>query len=493
MTQSKLPHPLVALIPLLTAVALIALMLTLFRENALEGGSQVALMLASTVCVAIAMIGYGAKWQDFEDCIKRTIGSTSVSILVLLLIGMLSGAWMISGVVPTFIYYGIQIMSPRFFPLCACVICGIVSLMTGSSWTTIATIGVALLGIGNALGVPEAVTAGAIISGAYFGDKMSPLSDTTVLASSVAETDLFRHIRYMTITTVPSILITLIIFLCLGFAYDGAQIDVSEYTNGLQRTFNISLWTLIVPLFTAVLIYFKVSSPITLLLSALSAGVCALIMQPDILATIGSGAGADWLVMAKGLILTFASSTSLETGSEAVNELVSTSGMAGMLNTVWLILCAMCFGSCMMASRMLESITNMVLKFIRNTFSMVTSMVVTGICMNLIMGDQYLSIVLNESMYKDIFKKRGYMPELLSRSAEDSATVTSVLIPWNSCGMTQSMVLGVATLTYLPFCFYNILTPLMSCLVAAIGWKIKRLAPTAETKKLLVSGKTKMQ
>lgn len=472
--QIKLPHPLVALIPLLTAVGLISLTLVLFPDDALGGGSQVSLFLASMVCVAISMGCYRGKWQAFEDAIKRTVGETSASLIILFLVGMLSGAWMISGVVPTFVYYGIQIMSPKFFPLSACLICAIVSVMTGSSWTTIATIGVALLGIGNALGIPEAITAGAIISGAYFGDKMSPLSDTTVLASSVAGTDLFRHIRYMTITTVPSIVVTLIAFLVLGFAYDGETIDVAEYTIGLGNTFNISLWTLIVPLFTAVLIYYKVPSLITLLLSALAAGICAIIAQPHILMEIGGETSSQWLTIAKGLMMTFATSTSIETGSEAVNNLVSTGGMAGMLNTVWLILSAMCFGSCMMASRMLESITGMVLKLIRGTFSMVTSMVVTGILMNIIMGDQYLSIILNESMYKDVFKKGGYKPELLSRTAEDSATVTSVLIPWNSCGMAQSTVLGVPTLTYLPFCFYNILTPLMSCIIAAIGWKIKR-------------------
>jgi len=481
--QTKLPHPLVSLIPLIAAVGLISLTLVLFPDDALGGGSQVSLLLASSVCVAISLGFYHGKWKEFENAIKNTIGDTASSLVVLFMIGMLSGVWMISGVVPTFIYYGIQIMSPKFFLLSACVISGLVSVMTGSSWTTIATIGIALLGIGNALGIPEAMTAGAIISGAYFGDKMSPLSDTTVLAASVAGTDLFCHIRHMMITTVPSLLITLVIFLFLGFSYDGLPINVAEYTEGLNRTFNISLWTLVVPLFTIVLIYFKVPSIMTLILSAMAAAACALIAQPHILSIIGGEDYSGWLQQVRGLVVTFATSTNIETGSAKVNDLVSTGGMAGMLNTVWLILCAMCFGSCMMASRMLESITRVVLKLIRGTFSMVTSMVVTGILMNIIMGDQYLSIILNASMYKDVFKKRGYMPELLSRTAEDSATVTSVLIPWNSCGMTQSTVLGVPTLVYLPFCFYNILTPIMSCIVAAIGWKIKKVAPTEDNEK----------
>lgn len=472
--MQKTPHACIAIIPLLTAVLLITLTLIFFPDDALGGGSQVSLLLASAVCVAISMGGYHIKWENFEVAIKSTIGSTSTSIVILLMIGMLSGAWMISGVVPTFIYYGIQIMSPQFFLVSACVICAVVSVMTGSSWTTIATLGIALIGIGHALGLPTAMTAGAIISGSYFGDKMSPLSDTTVLASTVANTDLFRHIRYMTITTIPAIVISLIIFLFLGFGYSNTNIDVTEFTDGLSNSFNISIWTLLVPAFTALLIWRKVPSLITLFLSAIAAGICAIILQPEILKEVSLCENTSTYAMCKGIMQTFFGSTSIETGSDVVNNLVSTSGMAGMLNTIWLILCAMCFGSCMMASRMIESITKVILKMIKGTFSMVTSTIITGIMMNIIMGDQYLSIILNGSMYKEVFKGRGHKPELLSRTCEDSATVTSVLIPWNSCGMTQSTVLGVPTLVYMPFCFFNYLTPLMSCIVAFFGYKIKR-------------------
>ena len=411
--------------------------------------------------------------------IGKTIGDVSVMLLILLCVGMLAGSWMISGVVPTLIYYGVQILSPKFFLVSACVICALVSLLSGSSWTTIATLGVALMGIGQALGVSHAWTAGAIISGAYFGDKMSPLSDTTILASSSTRTDLFTHIRYMMITTVPTITITLIIFLVAGLGNSNdAELHISQYTEGLSHTFNISLWTLIVPILTGVLIARRVPSLIVLFISSLAAGIMALILQPHILCEIGGSAALDTPHsipdMIRGLAITFYGSTAVETGDAALNELVSTGGMAGMLNTIWLILCAMCFGAAMIASRMVESITRVILSLVRNRFSLVTSTVGTGLFLNVTTGDQFISIVLTADIYRHAYEERGYESRLLSRTCEDAATVTSVLIPWNTCGMTQSTVLGVPTLTYLPYCFFNYLSPLMTLLVAAIGWKIKQ-------------------
>jgi NhaC family Na+:H+ antiporter len=380
---------------------------------------------------------------------------------------------MISGIVPTLIYYGIQIMSPQFFLISSCIICALVSLLSGSSWTTIATIGVALLGIGHALGVSEAWTAGAIISGAYFGDKMSPLSDTTILASSATGVDLFTHIRYMMYTTMPSFIITLIIFFIAGLGDTAdTEIQVGEYTEGLSKTFNISLWTLLVPILTGVLIARRVPSLIVLFVSSLMAGIVALIFQPHILCEIAGNMNASAASLTRGLAITYYGSTAIDTGNASLNELVSTSGMAGMLNTIWLILCAMCFGASMVASRMIESITGVIIRFIRNRISLVSSTVGTGIFLNITTGDQYISIVLNADMYKEVYRKEGYETRLLSRTTEDAATVTSVLIPWNTCGMTQSTVLGVPTLTYLPYCFFNLLSPLMSIIVAALGWKI---------------------
>lgn len=464
------PNPLVSLLPLTVLITLVVLVVRLFPDDALNGASQVALMIASTVCVALSMIVYKTRWAVFEDMIKKTVGDAGVSILILLLIGMMSATWMVSGVVPTMIYYGVQFMSPLFFLPCACVIASIISVVTGTSWTTIATIGIALMGIGDALGIPRPYTAGAIISGAYFGDKMSPMSDTTVLASSMTGADLFSHIRYMLYTTVPSICVSLVLYLAIGLFYNGAKVEISQYLVGLSTGFDISLWTMLIPVFTGYLIYKKMPSLITLLLSSLAACVCAVVLQPHVLMHIAGEQTVNARSMFEGLMLTCYSHTNVDTGFEAINSLVATRGMVGMLSTVWLILCAMCFGSCMVASGMLRSITHMLLKSIRSTVSLVCSTVLSGVLLNLVMGDQFLSIIMNVSIYRDEYAERGYRPELLSRSTEDSATVTSVLVPWTACGMTQSTVLGIPTLVYLPFCFFNIISPLMSCLVAILGF-----------------------
>lgn len=439
-------------------------------DDALSGASQIALLVASAVCIGISMLFYKMSWDAFESVINATIGESSTSILILLLIGIMSSTWMVSGVVPTLIYYGVQIMSPSFFLPCACIISAIISVMTGTSWTTIATIGIALLGIGDALGIPAPYTAGAIISGAYFGDKMSPMSDTTVLASTMAKADLFSHIRYMMYTTVPSITITLILYLIIGLGFDSSNIEISQYTTTLDKTFNISLWTLLVPVFTGILIYKKVPSLITLILSAFAACLCAAILQPGILAGIAGSTEVSALSLFKGIMITCYTNTNIDSGVEAINELISTRGMAGMLNTVWLILCAMFFGSCMVASNMLLSLTQIILRAIHSTTSLVSTTVASGVFLNMIMGDQFLSIIMNASIFRKEYEDRGYRPELLSRSTEDSATVTSVLVPWTACGMTQSTVLGIPTLVYLPFCFFNIISPFMSCIVAALGF-----------------------
>ena len=464
------PHPFISVIPLAVLITLIVLVVKIFPDDALAGASQVALMIATAVCVALGMGIYRMKWNIFEEMIKKTVGDAGVSILILLLIGMMSATWMISGVVPTLIYYGVQIMSPTFFLPCACIISSIISVMTGTSWTTIATIGIALMGIGDALGIPAPYTAGAIISGAYFGDKLSPMSDTTVLASSIAGADLFSHIRYMLYTTIPSILLSLVLYLIIGLCYDSKPVDISQYLTGLSHGFNISLFTMLVPAFTGWLIYRKTPSLITLLLSALSACICALILQPEVLVGIADEDSISAKSLFEGIMTTCYTHTQVDCGMVNINDLVATRGMVGMLNTIWLILCAMCFGSCMVASGMLHAITHMLLKSIHSTVSLVCSTVTSGVLLNLVMGDQFLSIIMNASIYKDEYAERGYRPELLSRSTEDSATVTSVLVPWTACGMTQSTVLGIPTLVYLPFCFFNIISPLMSCLVAILGF-----------------------
>lgn len=477
MTDRKQPHPLVAIIPLAVLIGLLAIVISLFGSDSLNGGSQMALLIGMALCVLISMAFYHVPWKAFEAQMTKTMGGIFITLLILLCVGMLSGSWMVSGVVPTLIYYGVKILSPQFFLVSACAICALVSLLSGSSWTTIATIGVALLGIGQALGVSEAWTAGAIISGAYFGDKMSPLSDTTILASSAVRVDIFEHIRYMMHTTVPTITVTLLIFLIAGLGRgSGGELHVEEFTSGLSSTFNISLWTLLVPVLTGFLIAKQVPSTIVLFTSSIMAGIMALILQPHLLCEIAADPSLSTpAALTKGLAITFYGSTAIQTGSAALNDLVSTGGMAGMLNTIWLIICAMCFGAAMVASGMIQSITGVIVRWIRSRFSLVSSTVATGLLMNIATGDQFISIVLSADMFREVYDREGFEPRLLSRTTEDAVTVTSVLVPWNTCGMTQATVLGVPTLMYLPYCFFNYLSPLMTMLIAAIGWKIKKV------------------
>ena len=471
----KLPSPILSFIPIIVLVSLLFVTIRIFGSDALSGGSQVVLLTTTAVCAFIAMAFSKIKWKVIEEAMVNNILGVSTALIILLLIGALSGSWMISGVVPTLIYYGMQILHPSFFLVSCCIICAVVSVMTGSSWTTIATIGVALMGIGEAQGFSIGWVAGAIISGAYFGDKVSPLSDTTVLASSVTETPLFTHIRYLMYTTIPSMVISLIIFTIAGFTSQTAGTEqIAEYATVLDEKFNISIWLLLVPVVTGILIAKKVPSIVTLFISVALAGVFALFFQPHLLQEISGSDVENGQSIFKGLFMTFYGSTQIETGSEALNDLVSTRGMAGMMDTIWLIICAMCFGGAMTASGMLQSLTAMFVRFMKTRVSMVASTVASGLLLNICTADQYISIILTGKMFKNIYEKKGYESRLLSRTTEDAVTVTSVLIPWNTCGMTQATILGVSTLTYLPYCFFNIISPLMSIFIAAIGYKIYR-------------------
>lgn len=474
--EFRTPPAWLSAIPLVTLVILLAVTISIFGSDALTGPSQIALLAATAVSVVLGMSYCHVSWSEIEHNIEEKVHDTTVSIYILLVIGMLSSAWMISGVVPTLICYGIQVIHPSVFLASACVISAVVSVMTGSSWTTIATIGIALLGIGRALGFDDGWTAGAIISGAYFGDKISPLSDTTVLASSVSGTPLFRHIRYMMLTTVPTIGITLVVFVVAGlFMGAGNSNDTAQYISALEKTFDINAWLMIVPLVTAFLIYKKVPSLVVLFSSAMLAAVMALIFQTNILLEIAGSADANAVNLFKGMVLTLSTSTSVETGVPLLNALVSTKGMSGMLDTIWLILSAMIFGGAMTACGMLRSFLHAIFRrMVKTRVGLVTATVLNGISMNIMTGDQYISIILTANMFKEEYEGQGYESRLLSRSAEDSATVTSVLIPWNTCGMTQSTVLGVATIVYLPYCFFCYLSPLMSIMQAAIGYNIKR-------------------
>ena len=467
----------ISLIPILVLVILLALDISIFGSDAILGASQVSLLFSAGICIWLAMWLFKVPWHEFEEAIKGNIGDVTTAIVILFLIGAISGTWTMSGIVPTFIYYGVIIISPKVFLLTACVICALVSVMIGSSWTTIATIGVALLGIGKAEGFSDGLIAGAIISGAYFGDKISPMSDTTVLASSMNKVPLFSHIRYMLFTTVPSICITLVIFLVLGLSHQGSDSDsIQRFTEVLGNSFRITPWLLVVPVLTAIMIARKMPAIIVLALSTVLAAIAALIFQPSVIEGLGAGVteGARWKVLFTGTVETIYNSVSLETGDPEVNQLVSSRGMLGMLNTVYLIICAMCFGAAMKASGMLSNLASLLLPFSRRRGSLVASTVITGTSLNGIVSDQYLSIILTSSVFKDIYEKEGYENRLLSRAVEDSATVTSPLFPWSSCGMTQSTILGVSTITYLPYCFFNIISPLMSIIIALTGYKVVR-------------------
>lgn len=473
------PSPLLSLVPLLVLIGLLFATIRTLGSDALSGGSQIVLLAATAVCTLIAMVYSKISWKSIEKSIAGNITGVATALLILLIIGALSGSWMVSGVVPTLICYGMEIIHPSVYLVSTCAICAIVSVITGSSWTTVATIGIALLGIGQAQGFSDGWIAGAIISGAYFGDKVSPLSDTTVLAASVTDTPIFTHIRYLMITTIPSMVITLIIFLVAGFSHEASTVEqMNGYTETLRETYHITPWLLLVPVITGILIARKVPALITLFLAAALAGVFALIFQPHLLDAIAGTDVSSIAAKFKGLLITFYGSTQIETGNEALNELVATRGMGGMLNTIWLIICAMCFGGAMAASYMLESIISVLLRFMKNTVGMVASTVVSGLFFNITTADQYMSIILTGNMFKNIYRDKGYESRLLGRTIEDAVTVTSPLVPWNTCGMTQATVLGVSAFTYLPYCFFNYISPFMSITMATIGYKIFRHSTT---------------
>lgn len=471
----KLPPVWLAFVPLAVLVGLLVCVISVFGSDALSGASQIALLITSACCVIIGILLKTMHWDDFERAVNENVSGVAQAILILLLIGAVGGSWMVSGVVPTMIYYGMQIIDPQWFLVSSCAICAFVSVMTGSSWTTIATIGIALLGIGKAQGFSEGWIAGAIISGAYFGDKISPMSETTVLAASTTRTPLFDHIRYMTYTTVPSFAITLIIFTVAGMIHnDAGSLGVNEFTEGLEHVFVVSPWLMLVPLVTALMIARKLPAVVVLFTATVLASVVAVVVQTDLVDQIAGNDSSinEWMSRFKGVMIIIYGSTSLDTGVAALNELVATRGMSGMMSTVWLIFCAMIFGASMSASGMIESIMRMFIRLAHNVFSLVASTVGVGLFMNTVCADQYLSIIFTGNMFRDTYRKLGFESRLLSRTTEDAVTVTSVLIPWNSCGMTQSMVLGVSTVVYLPYCFFNYLSPVMTLIVAALGYKI---------------------
>ena len=460
-----------ALTPLVLLMVMLVFTVRAFGDESLGGPSQIVMLAASSVCCVIGRWAGKVRWREFENQIANSISQVSSAMVILLFIGALGGAWMVSGVVPMMIYYGLDIIHPSVFLVSTCVISAVVSVMTGSSWTTIATIGVALMGIGKAQGFDEGWIAGAIISGAYFGDKVSPLSDTTVLTSSVCRVNLFAHIRFMMITTIPSFLIALSVFLVAGFSHTAVDNGhLAACQEAITGRFNISIWLLVVPVATVVMIAKRLPALVTMFASTLLGVVFALLFQAGIVAEIADGD------LFRGAMRAVYGSTAIQTSNPMLDQLVATRGMEGMLSTVWLILCAMCFGATMTAGGMTAGITRLFIRFAHGRISTVGSTVATGLVLNNTVADQYMGILLSCNVFREIYDKNGLEPRLLSRATEDSVTVTSVLVPWNTCGMTQSTVLGVATLTYLPYCFFNILSPLMSIVVAATGFRCSRPA-----------------
>jgi NhaC family Na+:H+ antiporter len=384
---------------------------------------------------------------------------------------------MISGVVPVMIYYGLDIINPRLFLFTAVIVSSIVSIATGSSWSTIATIGVALLGIGKAIGINEAMVAGAIVSGAYFGDKMSPLSDTTNLAPAMAGTDIFTHIRYMLYTTIPTMIIALTIYLIIGFSYDFSTTitGVENVKTALNETFNISPLLFLVPIILFTIIMLKTPPLPALFIGTMLGGIFAIIFQPDIIKSLAEQTQNYATASYYSVMQAIFGEINITTPNESVNRLLNTTGMQGMLDTVWLIISAMVFGGVMESAGLLKRITTPIVKYAKRTGGLVTSTVITCIFFNATASDQYISIVVPGRMYRNTFKDKGYKPELLSRTLEDSGTVTSVLIPWNSGGATQARVLGVPTLAYAPYAFFNIISPIMTIIFAYLNIKIRRI------------------
>lgn len=472
-----------SMIPIVVLIAFLALNVYVFESDATYGSNQFSLLLAAAVA-AIIGISNGVKFEEILERISSNLKSTTPAILILLFVGSLAGTWLLSGIVPAMIYYGLNILTPTIFFVACVLICIVVSMATGSSWTTSATIGIALIGIGNGLGLDSAMTAGAVLSGAYFGDKMSPLSDTTNLAPAIAGTDLNTHIKYMTITTVPTIIVTIIVFLILGFtASIHGNIDKEIVQNLIADNFNVSPWLFTVPLLVIILIVMRVPPLMALLVGTVLGGVAAIIFQQDLLLQMSGAESLNTIETYRIVMNSITVDTiipveevRLENGTLLnLGGLFEQGGMAGMLGTVWLIICAMAFGGVLEAIGALKRISEFFLGLFQSVFGLFASTVATALALNITASDQYLSIVVSGKMFSEAYKDKGLAPENLSRTLEDSATVTSVLVPWNTCGAYHSKVLlgEAGNMSFIPYAIFNYLSPFMTLLVAAIGYKIR--------------------
>lgn len=465
-----------ALLPLLVLIGLLAFNVFVYGDDALSGSNQFILLFGGAVA---AMVGFANKisYAIMLDKVADNLKSVTGAILILLFVGALAGTWLIGGVIPAMIYYGLQILHPSIFLPACVIICALISLATGSSWTTSATVGIALIGIGKALGVPVGMVAGAVLSGAYFGDKLSPLSDTTNLAPAMAGADLFTHIRYMTHTTVPSIVVTLIVFIILGIGFSAeGSANSQELLTAMNEVFTINLFLFIVPILVIVMIVKKTPPLVALFAGTLLGALAALIFQQDLLLSLSGESSLSLFGTYQVIIDTITVSTEIETSSPELSDLFQSGGMQGMLGTIWLIICAMVFGGVMDAIGALATISTALLSMAKSTFQLFASTVASCLAINITASDQYLSIVVPGKMFEKAYQDRDLAPENLSRTLEDSGTVTSVLIPWNTCGAYQSGVLGVDVSQYFFYAIFNWLSPFMTLFFAAFHMKIKRLS-----------------
>lgn len=463
--EKKSPSLWVSVLPVAMLLLTLLGIIVIKGAEAISGYSQVALLGAMLLAVVLSWLCGSFTMRGMKVGFTRSGRQILPAVPMLFCIAMVATTWMLGGVVPTLIDYGLRMLHPSFFLVTACMLCAVISVLTGSSWSTIATIGVAFMGIGHVMGYHAGWVAGAVISGAYFGDKVSPLSDTTVVASSACGVDLFAHMKYLMLTSVPAMLLSLGVFFIVGMCNGNeAQADSTELLGALEATFNITPLTFIVPLLTLVLILLRVSTLLTLALSALFGFVSIFLLQPQVGLAFTDAVAALW------------SGSSLSTGSAMLDELVATGGIMGMMSTIALVLSAMCFGAALIGTGMLGTITAAITRHLRKRTSIVGATVGSGLFMNAATADQYLSLIITGNMYRNVYRGFGLEPRLLSRTIEDSVSVTSVLVPWNSCGITQSTVLGVSTLVYFPFCIFNILSPCMSIVMAWTGYRICTLA-----------------
>ena len=465
----------VALLPIIFLVLLLSINVFIYGDDSLNGTNQFILILSGLFGASIGFI-YKVSYKKILTSISNSVKSVTGALLILLFVGALAGTWMISGIIPAMVYYGLKILDPNIFLPACIIICSIISVATGSSWTTSATVGIALVGIGKALGIPAGMVGGAVIAGAYFGDKLSPLSDTTNLAAAVTKVDLFKHIKYLTYTTIPSISITLIVFIILGFLQvsDGTT-DNTYLLNAISEKFNISLALFLVPLIVLIMIVKKTPPLIALVIGTLVGALFSLIFQPQIISELSGVTNSSLIDSYIVIMNTITGEINIETNNEILNDLFSTGGMLGMMNTIFLVIGTMVFGGVMDAIGALKTISKALLKWADNTFKLFASTVASCLALNVSASDQYLSIVVSGKMFEKAFEDKGLAPENLSRTLEDSATVTSALIPWNSCGAYHSSVLGVSVGEYFIYAIFNWISPFMTLLYAALRIKIRTL------------------